>query len=115
MLLTIDEPHMYNPGDAVARVDALVITVTGAAPLVGERKLVRIEEIGRSSGLATLVDGIPEGSGDAGFRRGARIRHSAPRPQRRTAPFPRRERVESRPRILNPSTETSTSICPHTR
>jgi len=60
--LTIDEPHMYNPGDAVARVDALVITVTGAAPLVGERKLVRIEEIGRSSGLATLVDGIPEGS-----------------------------------------------------
>ncbi len=64
VLLTIDEPHMYNPGDAVARVDALVITVTGAAPLVGERKLVRIEEIGRSSGLASLVDGIPEGSGD---------------------------------------------------
>ena len=64
VLLTIDEPHMYNPGDAVARVDALVITVTGAAPLVGERKLVRIEEIGRSSGLATLVDGVPEGSGD---------------------------------------------------
>lgn len=51
---------MYNPGDAVARVDALVITVTGAAPLVGERKLVRIEEIGRSAGLATLVEGIPE-------------------------------------------------------
>jgi ribonuclease G len=64
VLLTIDEPHMYNPGDAVARVDALVITVTGAAPLVGERKLVRIEEIGRSSGLATLVDGVPEGSGE---------------------------------------------------
>jgi ribonuclease G len=64
VLLTIDEPHMYNPGDAVARVDALVITVTGAASLVGERKLVRIEEIGRSSGTATLVDGIPEGSGD---------------------------------------------------
>src|SRR6187551_3708351 len=63
VLLTIDEPHMYNPGDAVARVDALVITVTGAASLVGERKLVRIEEIGRSSGLATLVDGVPEGSG----------------------------------------------------
>ena len=64
VLLTIDEPHMYNPGDAVARVDALVITVTGAAPLVGDRKLVRIEEIGRSSGLATLVDGAPEGSGE---------------------------------------------------
>jgi ribonuclease G len=62
VLLTIDEPHMYNPGDAVARVDALVITVTGAASLVGERKLVRIEEIGRSSGLATLVDGVPAGA-----------------------------------------------------
>ena len=98
MLLTIDEPHMYNPGDAVARVDALVITVTGAAPLVGERKLVRIESIGRSSGLATLVDGVPERVGRwAGFRRGARIRRSAPRPQRRTAPFPRRERFEPRP------------------
>jgi ribonuclease G len=60
VLLTIDEPHMYNPGDAVARVDALVITVTGAASLVGERKLVRIEEIGRSSGLATLVGGAPD-------------------------------------------------------
>jgi ribonuclease G len=62
VLLTIDEPHMYNPGDAVARVDALVITVTGAASLVGERKLVRIEEIGRSAGVATLVDGAPGGS-----------------------------------------------------
>ena len=62
VLLTIDEPHMYNPGDAVARVDALVITVTGAAPLVGQRKLVRIESIERSSGLATLVDGVPVGT-----------------------------------------------------
>ena len=60
VLLTIDEPHMYNPGDAVARVDALVITVAGAAPLVGERKLVRIESIDRSSGAATLVDGPPD-------------------------------------------------------
>ena len=66
VLLTIDEPHMYNPGDAVARVDALVITVTGAAPLVGQRKLVRIESIERSSGLASLVDGIPEGASPDG-------------------------------------------------
>ena len=95
VLLTIDEPHMYNPGDAVARVDALVITVTGAAPLVGERKLVRIEEIGRSSGLAIARRRHPRGVGRSGIRGGARIRHSAPRPQRRTAPFPRRERSNS--------------------
>jgi len=78
VLLTIDEPHMYNPGDAVARVDALVITVTGASSLVGERKLVRIEEIGRSTGVATLVDGVPVGSdgqdSDEGLESGSRRR-----------------------------------------
>ena len=66
VLLTMDEPHMYNPGDAVARVDALVITVTGAAPLVGQRKLVRIEAIDRSSGEATLVEGAPAAEGADG-------------------------------------------------
>jgi len=66
VLLTIDEPHMYNAGDAVARVDALVITVTGAAPLVGQRKLVRIDSIERSSGQATLVDGVPAAPADDG-------------------------------------------------
>ncbi len=60
VLLSIEEPHMYNPGDAVARVDALVITVAGAASLVGQRKLVRIESIDRSSGEATLVEGVPD-------------------------------------------------------
>ena len=63
VLLSIDEPHMYNPGDAVARVDALVIAVDGAGSLVGQRKLVRIESLERSSGRATLVDGVPEGEG----------------------------------------------------
>lgn len=65
VLLTMDEPHMYNPGDAVARVDALVITVTGAASLVGQRKLVRIDRIDRSSGEATLVDGAPADDGES--------------------------------------------------
>ena len=81
VLLSIDEPHMYNAGDAVARVDALVITVTGAAPLVGQRKLVRIESIERSSGVATLVDGVPEAAAaDGDDADGARIRRSAPWP-----------------------------------
>ena len=66
VLLTIDEPHMYNAGDAVARVDALVITVTGAASLVGQRKLVRIESIERSSGQAELLEGVPAEDGDDG-------------------------------------------------
>ena len=78
VLVTIEEPHMYNPGDAVARLDSFVITVTGAAPLVGQRKLIRIETIERSAALATLVDGPPppEGGGDSeeGLESGARRR-----------------------------------------
>ena len=37
------------------------LAVDGAGPLVGQRKLVRIESLERSSGRATLVDGPPEG------------------------------------------------------
>jgi ribonuclease G len=79
VLVTIEEPHMFNPGDAVARLDTFVITVTGAAPLVGERKLIKIESIERSAATATLVDGVPEqgegGGGDEeGLESGARRR-----------------------------------------
>jgi ribonuclease G len=78
VLVTIEEPHMFNPGDAVARLDTFVITVTGAAPLVGQRKLIRIEQIERSAAVATLVDGPPpEGadqSNDDGLESGSRRR-----------------------------------------
>ena len=56
---TCTTPATRSPGST-----RCMVSVTGAAPLVGERKLVRIEEVGRSSGVATLLDGIPEGSGD---------------------------------------------------
>jgi len=66
VLLKIEEPHMYNPGDAVARVDSYVVTVTGANRYVGEQHLVRIEEVGRSGALAVLADGSePAPAGDA--------------------------------------------------
>jgi ribonuclease G len=78
VLVTIEEPHMFNPGDAVARLDTFVITVTGAAPLVGQRKLIRIEQIERSAAVATLVDGAPAEGGDEsdedGLESGARRR-----------------------------------------
>ena len=45
---TIEEPHMYNEDDAVAKLDGYVVSVSGAAPLVGEKTLVRIEKVGRS-------------------------------------------------------------------
>lgn len=51
---------MYNEDDAVAKLDGYVISVFGAASLVGERTLVRIEKVGRSAAQASLVD-PPEG------------------------------------------------------
>ncbi len=55
----IVEPHMYSPGDAVAKVDGYVISVGGAGPYVGEKHLVRIEEAGRTAAVASLVDVEP--------------------------------------------------------
>jgi len=55
----IVEPHMYSPGDAVAKVDGYMIQITGAGDYVGEKHLVRIEEAGRTSAVATLLDAEP--------------------------------------------------------
>jgi ribonuclease G len=60
VLVHIEEPHMYNEDDAVAKLDGYVVSVFGAAPLVGERTLVRIEKVGRSAAQASLVN-PPEG------------------------------------------------------
>ncbi len=52
----IVEPHMYSPGDAVAKVDGYIISIRGGTRYVGEKHLVRIEEVGRSSAVASMVD-----------------------------------------------------------
>src|SRR5207248_7768414 len=52
----IVEPHMYSPGDAVAKIDGYIISVAGGTPYVGQKQLVRIEEVGRTQARATLVD-----------------------------------------------------------
>jgi ribonuclease G len=80
VLVTIEEPHMYDSGDAVARVDSYIVSVGGGAPHVGERRMVRIETVGRSSASATLLDangagpseGEPVKSPASGRRRGRR-------------------------------------------
>jgi ribonuclease G len=56
VLLTIEEPHMYNVDDAVARVDSYIVSVTDAGKHVGEQRMVRIESVGRSAATATLLD-----------------------------------------------------------
>jgi ribonuclease G len=84
----IVEPHMYSPGDAVAKVDGYIISVRGGTPYVGEKHLVRIDEAGRTEAVASLVDvpgAAPSAEGDDGLeskprrrgRRGGRRRSGA--------------------------------------
>jgi ribonuclease G len=56
----IVEPHMYEVDDAVAKIDGYIISVRGAGPFVGTKRLVRIEEAGRTSANAVLIDVTPE-------------------------------------------------------
>ncbi len=65
VLVTIVEPHMYNVDDAVAKIDGYIVSVTGGGRHVGEKRLVRIDEVGRTAAVATLVEnGAAPGSGD---------------------------------------------------
>jgi len=65
VLVKIEEPHMYNADDAVARVDSYLVSVTGGGPFVGERKLVRIDRVERSAAVASLDSaGSSNGSKD---------------------------------------------------
>src|SRR5207302_264201 len=56
VLVQIVEPHMYNVDDAVAKIDGYIIEIGGGGALVGEKRLVRIDEVGRTAARASLVD-----------------------------------------------------------
>jgi ribonuclease G len=60
----IVEPHMYSPGDAVAKIDGYIISIKGGTRYVGEKHLVRIDEVGRTAAVASLVDVPGAGDGD---------------------------------------------------
>ena len=55
VLVQIIEPHMYNVDDAVAKVDGYIISVVNGGAFVGERRLVRIDDAGRTAATAVLV------------------------------------------------------------
>src|SRR3954465_10876060 len=63
------EPHMYNEDDAVAKVDGYLIDVVNGVAFVGEKKLVRIEEAGRTGPPAWLVGAAAEVAADAARER----------------------------------------------
>jgi ribonuclease G len=71
----IIEPHMYSPGDAVAKVDGYMISIVGGEKYVGQKHLVRIEEAGRNSAQASLVD-VPAEPPASGRGRGSSARSS---------------------------------------
>ncbi|HEU4976765.1 MAG TPA: ribonuclease E/G, partial [Baekduia sp.] len=60
VLVNIVEPHMYEVDDAVAKIDGYIISVVNGGRFVGSKKLVRIEEAGRTAAVATLLDADEE-------------------------------------------------------
>ncbi|HLW95436.1 MAG TPA: Rne/Rng family ribonuclease [Solirubrobacteraceae bacterium] len=56
VLVEIVEPHMYAADDAVAKIDGYIISVRGGGPLVGQKLMVRIEEVGRTAAIAAPID-----------------------------------------------------------
>src|SRR6202521_177786 len=56
VLVEIVEPHMYDVDDAVAKIDGYIISIAGAAPHGGEKRMVRIDQVGRTAASALLLD-----------------------------------------------------------
>jgi ribonuclease G len=56
VLVEIVEPHMYDVDDAVAKIDGYIISIAGAAAHVGEKRMVRIDQVGRTAASALLLD-----------------------------------------------------------
>jgi ribonuclease G len=84
VLIRIEEPHMYNIDDGIAKIDGYVISISGGAPFVGDKKLVRIDEVKRTAAYASLIsdNGVEEKP-----RRAARAA-TAPSRRARTATAP---------------------------
>ncbi len=80
VMLTIEEPHMYDADAAVARVESYIVSVAGAARYVGERHLVRIESVARSAATGTLIDVEP---GEDRGEHGEQVKSPASRGGRR--------------------------------
>jgi ribonuclease G len=76
VLVKIDEPHMYNADDAVARIDSYIVSVTGGGRFVGERKMVRIDEVERSAAIASLLGG-DSANGSGGEENGSQLDSAA--------------------------------------
>ncbi len=82
VLVDVVEPHMYDVDDAVAKIDGYIISIAGAASCVGEKRMVRIDQVGRTAASALLLDEAGEVVSAPPRPRPVPPR-SAPRPKRR--------------------------------
>ena len=85
VLVEIVEPHMYDVDDAVAKIDGYIISIAGAAGHVGEKRMVRIDQVGRTAASALLLDEsgevvTPAPRAPAPAKRRPRKRPAAPKP-----------------------------------
>jgi ribonuclease G len=67
--LDLVEPHMYHPDDAVAKIDGYLIEIANGIPFVGSKRLVRIEEAGRTVARAVLLGADAEQAAEAAQER----------------------------------------------
>jgi ribonuclease G len=94
VLVDIVEPHMYDVDDAVAKLDGYIISIAGAARNVGEKRMVRIETVGRTAANALLLDESGE------------VIRPAPRPAARPAAKRPRRRAKSAVRAAAGESQT---------
>jgi ribonuclease G len=109
----IVEPHMYNEDDAVAKVDGYMIEVVNAIPYVGQKKLVHIEEAGRTLARAVLVGAEAEEAEEAAKERAKAAKARARRKPRAAAkpaaraPAKTKAKVAAEPAPEEPEAEAS--------
>jgi ribonuclease G len=105
VLVEIVEPHMYDVDDAVAKIDGYIISIAGAAPHVGEKRMVRIDQVGRTAATALLLD-------ESGEVITAPTRPAAPRGGRRGGRRSPSKPAASRPREQEPVAAESRETAP---
>jgi ribonuclease G len=81
---------MYDVEDAVAKIDGYIISIAGAAPHVGEKRMVRIVTVGRTAASALLLDDSGEVVRAPARPAGAK---TAQRAKRRATPAPKEDGV----------------------
>ena len=87
---------MYNVDDAVARVDAYIVSVTGGGAHVGERRMVRIESVARSAATAALLDANGAGASANGEKEKLESGASGGRRRRGSRGGRRRSRAQTK-------------------